>query len=57
LGYRFTPQFYVDLAFVSKTQTDDLYYFSSMPDVGLISESVAYKNKSYRGLVTLGYKF
>jgi Long-chain fatty acid transport protein len=57
LGYRFTPQFYMDLAFVAKTQTDDLYYFSPLPDWDLASASVSYKNNTYRGLLTLGYKF
>ena len=56
-GYRFTPQFYLDFALVSKTQTDDLYYFPSIPDVNFASAPVAYKNNTYRGLLTLGYKF
>lgn len=59
LGYRFTPQFYVDLAFVYRNQKDDLYYFPSMldPEWNRHSEPVAYKNNTYRGLLTFGYKF
>jgi long-subunit fatty acid transport protein len=57
IGYRFTPQFYVDLAFVYRTQTDDLYAFSPIPNESVVSIPAKYKNNSYKGLVTLGYKF
>ena len=57
IGYRFTPQFYIDAAFVCRTQTDDFYYYSPMPGFGLTSQSVSSENKTFRGLVTLGYKF
>lgn len=56
LGYRFTPQFYMDVAFIYKTQSDKLYYFPYIPDY-LDSESVSLKSNTYRGLLTLGYKF
>lgn len=56
LGYRFTPQFYMDVAFVYRTQSDDLYYYSPMPDF-LASQKATLKNNTYRGLLTLGYKF
>lgn len=57
LGYRFTPKFYLDLAIVARTQTDDLYYFSPIPSWDLKSQSVEYKNKTIKGLLTVGYKF
>lgn len=59
IGYRFTPQFYVDLAFVYRSQTDDLYAYSPIPsDVNSVGSIPAkFKNNSYKGLVTLGYKF
>ena len=66
LGYRFTSQFYMDFAFVYKMQKENLYYFSGIPEIetqngeiipALISEKVKLKNNTYRGLLTLGYKF
>ena len=59
-GYRFTPQFYLDVASVVKTQTDDLYAFPHLADNrGVIIESkpIELKSKVIKGLVTLGYKF
>jgi long-subunit fatty acid transport protein len=73
IGYRFTPSFYIDAAFIYRTQTDDLYFFPQMetnrlnyiedqPDThnkfstySPIAASL--KNVSFKGLVTLGYKF
>jgi long-subunit fatty acid transport protein len=61
IGYRFTPQFYIDAAFVYRTQTDDLYAFPSIWDKNgnYIVESTPAKltNNTYKGLVTVGYKF
>lgn len=61
IGYRFTPQFYIDVAFVYKTQKDDLYAFPSVWDDNgnYIVESIPAKltNNTYKGLVTVGYKF
>ncbi|GHT73853.1 hemin receptor [Bacteroidia bacterium] len=51
IGYRFTPNFYMDLAFVYKTQEDDLYFYP------LIAEKVSFKNNLYKGLLTAGYRF
>jgi hypothetical protein len=61
LGYRFTPQLYLDAAFVYGTQKDKLYYFSAIPDNngGNVVSSIPaeLKNNTYKGLLTLGYKF
>jgi opacity protein-like surface antigen len=60
IGYRFTPQFYIDATFVYRTQTDDLYYFPSVVENGDFIEKSgpAYaKNSTAKGLVTVGYKF
>ncbi|MCC8144896.1 MAG: outer membrane protein transport protein, partial [Bacteroidales bacterium] len=42
IGYRFTPQFFMDIAFVYRTQTDKLYYFSPIWDEngGVVVESL-----------------
>jgi len=55
-GYRFTPNFYMDLAFSFKTQTNQLYAYSGEA-LGVASVPSAFKNNSVRGLLTLGYKF
>jgi hypothetical protein len=51
----------MDLAFVYKTQKDELYYFPSAWDKEgnpiVSSKSASFKNTLYKGLVTLGYKF
>ena len=59
VGYRFTPQFYIDCALVYRTQNDDLYYFKPIKVNGLEADSFAgtFTNNSLKGLVTLGYKF
>ena len=59
-GFRFTPNFYMDLAFSFKTQTNYLYTYSPLYEDGL--EVVApipskFKNNATKGLLTLGYKF
>lgn len=62
-GYRFTPQFYLDAAFVYGQQDSKQYYFSPVydgPDLSnLYMESVPedLKKQSYKALLTLGYKF
>jgi hypothetical protein len=50
IGYRFTPQFYADAAFVYRTQKDELHYFPG-------ADPVLINNNTMKGLVTLGYKF
>ena len=60
-GYRFTPQFYLDFAFVhGRQQKDDLYFFPSMyeDENGNPSPKAAsFENTFNKGLITLGYKF
>jgi long-subunit fatty acid transport protein len=60
IGYRFTPNFYLDLAFVYRNQTDDIYFYSPVEGTefdNVTSYPASYKNKGYKGLLTLGYKF
>lgn len=61
IGYRFTPQLYVDAAFVYRMQEDDLYYFSPIwdedPSVAVSSLPAHVNNNSYKVLLTLGCKF
>ncbi|GHU79291.1 hemin receptor [Bacteroidia bacterium] len=60
IGYRFTPQFYMDLALVYKTQNDESHPYSPIVyKDGGISAPVPAKlaNNSFKTLVTLGYKF
>ncbi|MFA6752431.1 MAG: hypothetical protein WCR81_09655, partial [Fermentimonas sp.] len=61
LGYRFNQNFFLDLAIVYKTQTDDLYPFPNVYAENIEDDIFAnpfeLKNSSYRGLITLGYKF
>ncbi|GBU08718.1 hemin receptor [Bacteroidales bacterium] len=61
LGCKLTPQFYMDLAFVYRTQSDKLYSFSPMygdDGVPLFSTASAkLKQETMRGLLSLGYKF
>jgi len=60
-GYRFTPNFSMDFAFSYRQQTNQLYTYSPMWDDGgaKIVDSVPseLKNNSYRGMITLGYRF
>jgi len=59
LGFRFTPQFYVDAAVVLRTQKDNLYYFTPENGPNNLYDSFqdTYTNRSLKGLVTFGYKF
>ena len=59
LGYRFTPQFYVDFAMTLRVQNDDLYFYQPIVFAGAEVDSFQgkYSNKVLKGLVTLGYKF
>lgn len=50
LGYKFTPQFYADIAFVMKSQKDDFYAFEG-------SDKTVFKTNNFQGVLTLGYKF
>ena len=58
IGYRFTPNFYLDATFVFRTQNDHLYYYPSVfGDDPVQSTPALLTNRAYKGLVTLGYKF
>jgi long-subunit fatty acid transport protein len=57
-GYRFTRNFYMDLAVVMKQQKDKLYAFSRIfnaPEVNSIPADLT--NSVFKGLLTFGYKF
>lgn len=60
LGYRFDRNFYLDMAVVHKTQTDDLYPYSTVFADGKIAvDGAPYQLKStaLNVALTLGYKF
>ena len=62
LGYRFSRNFYADLAIVYKTQDDDLYAYPNVMNEsggGKFIDAEPYKltNNSIKGLITIGYKF
>lgn len=61
LGYRFSRNFYTDLAFVIKSQKSDLYTFSNAHDearnVNIGSDKVEMKTNTFQGILTFGYKF
>ncbi|MDR1356470.1 MAG: outer membrane protein transport protein [Tannerellaceae bacterium] len=61
LGYRFTPSFYVDLAYVLKSEREDLYAFSNIYDTKgdkiINSPFASLKTKTSQVAFTLGFKF
>ncbi len=60
LGYRFTPQFYTDIACVFSTYKEDAYAFSSIIEDGryLISaQPASLKTNRTQASLTVGYKF
>ncbi|GHU85185.1 hypothetical protein FACS189415_8340 [Bacteroidia bacterium] len=63
IGYRFTPQFYMDVALVYRHQKSDLYFYSPVFDIAsslspiVSSYPASFESNTYKGLVTLGYKF
>ncbi|MDR3251755.1 MAG: outer membrane protein transport protein [Tannerella sp.] len=64
LGYRFSPNFYMDLAAVFRTNSSKAYAFSNtyynVPNIDVhpvYSEAASLKTKSTRLALTLGYKF
>ncbi len=59
LGYRFTRNFYTDIAFTYKTQNSYLYNIPvDKQNVKIIGSSqYKMKNTAYQALLTLGYKF
>lgn len=61
LGYRFTPNFYVDAACVYRTQKQDVYPFSRVfdknGDIIVGSDPASLKTNTTKMALTLGYKF
>lgn len=60
LGYRFNRNLYLDMAFVHKSQTDNLYPFPNYYVNGVLAVNAtpfSLTNRSTRALITLGYKF
>lgn len=62
LGYRFTPNFYTDIACVFRTHKEDVYSFSSMFNEGealpiIEAQPSTLKTNTTRVALTLGYKF
>ena len=62
IGYRFTPNFYTDLACVFRTHKEDVYTFSNMfagddPKPFLEAQPATMKTNTTRVALTLGYKF
>lgn len=66
LGYRFTPNFYADLACVYRTYKENVYAFSNIYSTGeptpqepvnSYSIPAALKNSDTKVVLTLGYKF
>ena len=61
LGYRFNPNFYVDLACIYRFNNSDAYAFSNTyaknGKIEVFSESANLKTHSTRLVMTLGYKF
>jgi long-subunit fatty acid transport protein len=61
IGYRFSAHFYIDAAFVYRTQKDSLYFFSPIPAsasaAGLASTPASVTHTAGKGLITIGYKF
>jgi hypothetical protein len=60
LGYRFNRNFFIDMAVVYSSQTDDLYPFPNYYEgetLAVDASPFKLKNSSLKGLITLGYKF
>ncbi|MCD8178904.1 MAG: outer membrane protein transport protein [Tannerellaceae bacterium] len=60
-GYRFTPNFYMDMAYVYRQQKENAYAFSSVffddPQYDVLSQSASLKTNTSRIALTFGYKF
>lgn len=60
IGYRFTPNFYTDLACVFRSHKEEVYTFSSIIENGktlLEAQPATMKTNTTRVALTLGYKF
>lgn len=61
LGYRFSPNFYMDMAVVFRNQVDRIAGFPNVYDdngnISIDASPVGIVNNNLRGLLTLGYRF
>jgi long-subunit fatty acid transport protein len=61
LGYRFTPNFYTDLACVYRISDSHAYAFSNTytnkSEIDIFSDPAKLKTKTTRFVLTLGYRF
>ena len=57
VGYRFTPNFYMDFALSYKTQTSQLYTYSPSERLDVSSDPSELKSNTFKGILTLGYRF
>lgn len=59
LGYRFTKNFYLDVAFIYKTQKSDAYAFSYVEKLDIAPEKskATLKTNTMQGLMTFGVRF
>ena len=55
LGYRFTPQFYMDAACVLRTRKEDIFSFSNLAEVK--SDPASLTTNTTKVSFTMGYKF
>ena len=58
LGYRFTKNFYMDVAFVMKNQKADLYSYPTFGynNVDFVPEKATLKTSTFNGLLTFGFR-
>ncbi len=57
LGYRFTKNFYTDIAFLMRSQKSDLYSFSGPDGVTWKADKATWKDNTFQGMMTVGYRF
>lgn len=60
LGYRITPKFTIDAAFIMKNQKDDLFTYPKYYDkdgLKVDNQHAKLKNNVFGGQITLGYRF
>lgn len=61
LGYRITPKFTIDAAFIMKSQKDDLFtfpkYYNQDNELEINNQHAKLKNNVFGGQITLGYRF
>ncbi len=57
LGYKFTPNFYMDIAAVFRQQKDELFAYPNVVSYGVQSKGTPMTTDTFKGLLTLGCKF